>query len=206
MSATYPNRETLYHIYANTPESDWEVTMGQYAIEGVDCPSKLFYLSLDPTLETNFAITASYDDHLATSSDFYTQEVLTITLPQRMLANTDVQGCWNQVFPKIAECLRTETDYNRPIELYLYKVDVTNCVVIDNHDLVHNHLVHNAFTSNTHAVFGLPKVRMVQHLLVRNTLNYPDEGCTYYHPFNDNKYMQRLLSTPLDILAVKTID
>lgn len=198
---TYPNRETLFNVYTNTDEKQWETVMGAYAVEGVNHPTPLYYLSLDPFLEGNFVIDESYDDVIAKSGDFYTQEVMTIALPQRLLTNTSIQGCWNQIFSKVAQCFRTETDFKAPINLYLYAVDLTDCVVIDNETLVSEHLVHNAFTSDTHAVFGLPQLKMVKHLLVKNTFNYPDEHCTYYHPFNDPKYLQQLLSTPLEIVA-----
>lgn len=199
--STYPNRETLFSVYMNTDEKEWETVMGAYAVEGASHPTPLYYLSLDSSLEYNFVIDESFDDIIAKSGDFYTQEVMTIALPQRLLANTCVQGCWNQIFSKLAQCFRTETDFNMPINLYLYEIDLTNCVVIDNQTLVNEHLVHNAYTSNTHAVFGLPQLKLKQHLVVKNTLNYPDEYCTYYHPFNSVKYMQQLLSTPLEIIA-----
>lgn len=199
--ATYPNRETLFNVYMNTDEKEWERVMGAYAVEGVNHPTPLYYLSLDSQLEGNFVIDESFDDKLAKSGDFYTQEVMSITLPQRLLANTSVQGCWNQIYSKLTQLFRTETDFNMPINLYLYEIDLTNCVVIDNQTLVDEYLVHNAYTSDTHAVFGLPQLKLVQQLVVKNTLNYPDEYCTYYHPFNHSKYMQQLLSTPLEIIA-----
>lgn len=43
--------------------------------------------------------------------------------------------------------------------------------MIDNRTLVDEYIVHNAYTNNTHAVFGLPKLKLVQQLLVKNTLN-----------------------------------
>ena len=199
--STYPNRETLFSVYINTDEKEWESVMGQYAVEGVDHPTPLYYLSLDPNLQGNFVIGESYDDSLALSGDFATQESLTVALPQRLLANPTIQGCWNQIYWKLAHCYRGETDFNRPIHLYLYEVDKTNTVVIDNNALVHEHLVHNAHTSETCAVFGLPQLKLVQQLVVKNTLNYPDERCTYYVPFNDPKYNPRLLSTTLEIVA-----
>ena len=198
---TYSNRETLFNEYMNTPEKQWEINMGQYAVEGTELPTTLYYLSTDPNLDDNFVITESYDDMLAQTGVTGTQEELVITLPQRLLANTDIQGCWNQVYSKIEYCYRTEQDFNRPIHLYLYEVDLTNTVVLTNETLVSNHLVHNAFINNTHAVFGLPKLKIVQEYVVRNTFNYPDERCVYYVPFNDCKYTPRLLSTTLDIIA-----
>lgn len=203
--STYPNRETLFHVYSNTNANEWEIEMGNYAVEGVDYPTPLYYLSLDPNLEGNFVIDESFDDRYANSGDFYTQEVFTVTLPQRLIANTDIQGCWNQAFAKILVCYRGETDFNRPINLYLYEVDTTNCVVINSDVLSTGRHLHNAFTSNSHAVFGLPQLKLTQQLVVKNTLNYPDEYCTYYHPFNERKYAQCLLSTPLDIIAIKKI-
>lgn len=197
---TYPNRKTLYHEFINSDPKSWETIMGSYAVEGVDCPSTLYYLSLDNTLETSFVINETHDDRLAATSDHYWQEVLTIALPQRLLANTDLQGCWNQLFPRLLDRYKHETDYSRPIELYLYEVDLTNCVVIDNRTLVSENIVHNAFANNTHAVFGLPKLKLRERILAVNTIAYPDEKCTYYHPFNDSRYMQTLLSTPFDIL------
>lgn len=201
--STYPNREALFNAYTDTNEKTWEYLMGKYAVEGVNCPTRLFYLSLDSTLESNFVIAESHDDKLARFGGFADQEALTVTLPQRLLANTDIQGCWNQIFWRLAQVFRTETDFSQPLIMYLYEVDKTNTVVIDNAILVNEHLVHNAFTSDTHAVFGLPKLKLIQKLTVKNTLNYPDERCTYYLPFNDSKYNQRLLSTSLEIMATE---
>lgn len=199
--SNFTNRQALYSAYCNTNEIEWETIMGAYAVEGINHTTPLYYLSLDSELEGNFVIDESYDDIIAKSGDFYTQEVMTIALPQRLLANTCIQGCWNQIFSKISKCFRTETDFNMPINLYLYEIDLTDCVVIDNQTLVNEHLVHNAYTSDTHAVFGLPQLKLKQQLVVKNTLNYPDEYCTYYHPFNSGKYIQQLLSTPLEIIA-----
>ena len=165
----------------------------------------MYYLSLDSNLENDFVIGVSHDDNLARFSGFAGQEILTIALPQRLLANTDIQGCWNQIYWRLAQSYRTETDFSKPLELYLYEIDKTDTVVINNDVLTNEHLVHNAFTSNTHAVFGLPKLRMLQKLVVKNTFNYPDERCTYYVPFNDPKYNPRLLSTTLEILSTENV-
>ena len=99
--SNYPNRETLFNVYMNTDEKEWERVMGAYAVEGVEHPQPLYYLSLDPNLESNFVIGESFDDRVAKLGDFYTQEVMTIALPQRLLANTDLQGCWYQIFSKL---------------------------------------------------------------------------------------------------------
>lgn len=198
--SNYTNREMLFNEYLNTDPKLWESMMGAYAVEGRNCQSKQYYLSLDSGLENNFVISESYDDIVARNNDMYYQQLFSIPLPQRLLTNTDLQGCWNQFFPRLLECYKMETDYSRPIELYMYEVDLTDCVVIENRNLVENNMIYNAYCNNTHAVFGHPKLKLVERILVANTLAYPDERCTYYYPFNNNRYMQCLLSTPLEIL------
>lgn len=198
--STFTSREEVFNQYISSDATAWAKFIGQYAVEGKSCNTPLYYLSLDPCLENEFFIDKTFEDYLASQGDCYLQEVLTITLPERLLVSTNVQGCWNQMFARIWNCFSGEAGLNRPIDLYLYEVDLTNTVIVDNETLVRNNHLHNAFTNDTYAVFGLPKLKLIKHMSVENTLNYPDEHCTYYHPFNDCRYEPRLLSTPLIIM------
>lgn len=198
--SNFTTREALFSAYLNTDQKEWEYVVGQFATEGADVNHKLYYMSLDPSLEGNYLLNESFEDILAKSSDYEYSEVFTIALPYRLLTSPDIQGCWNQVFSKVKHCFAYESDFNKPIDLYLYEVDVSNCVVINDTELTRNNLVHDAYVNRTHAVFGHPVLKQVQKYTIKNTLSYPDEYCTYYHPFNDGKYMQRLLSTPLELI------
>lgn len=202
---TYIDRDTLFREYMSTSPSSWETVMGSFAMEGVDCTTPLYYLSLDPTLAETFYITESYDDRIAKNSDITWQAIFGVPLPQRLLANTSAQECWNQIFPRIHECFRLEAHYDKPIALYLYRVHLDDCVVIDGETMAGEHILHNAHINNTHAVFGHPRLEMVRKLQVKNTLACADEERQYYQPFNDNRQMQCLLSTPLEILHVDNI-
>ena len=203
--SNFTNRQALYSAYCNTNEIEWASLMGKLAVEGQELPTKLFYLSLDPTLDGKYVLDENFDDKLAKAADQYYQEQFTIALPHRLLASPDIQGCWNQVFKRVKHCFAYETDATKPIELYLYEVDLSDCVVIDDKALTTNWLVHDAYAAQSHAIFGHPVLQQVQKLTVKNTLNYPDEYCTYYNPFNDGAAMQCLLSTPLEILQVDNI-
>lgn len=201
--SNFTTREALYSAYLNTDQLEWAHIAGQLATEGCDVDHKLYYLSLDPTLNGPYLLDASFEDKLAMNGDQDYREIFTIALPHRLLTSPDLQGCWNQVYSRIKHCFAYETDIAKPIDLYLYEVDVNDCVVIDSNELTHNYLVHDAYTNHTHAVFGHPILTQVKHLQIRNTLNYPDERCTYYHPFNDERYMSTMLSTPLEIIATR---
>lgn len=198
--SNFTTREALFSAFLNTDQKEWEHMVGQFATEGVDVKHKLYYMSLDPTLDGPYILSESFEDKLAMSHDQWYKEVFTIALPDRLLTSPDIQGCWNQVFNKVKHCFAYEPDATKPIDVYLYEVDITNCVVIDNDELTRNFLVHDAYVNRTHAVFGHPVLKQVKHIAIKNTLNYPDEYCTYYYPFNCGNYMQRLLSTPLEII------
>lgn len=198
--SNFTNRQALYSAYCNTNEIEWASLMGKLAVEGQELPTKLFYLSLDPTLDGKYVLDENFDDKLAKAADQHYQEQFTIALPHRLLASPDIQGCWNQVFKRVKHCFAYETDMTKPIELYLYEVDLSDCVVIDDKALTTNWLVHDAYAAQSHAIFGHPVLKQVQKLTVKNTLNYPDEYCTYYYPFNDGQYLQSLLSTPLEVI------
>ena len=203
--SNFTNRQALYNAYCGTDDLAWASIMGTLATEGTDVPSKLYYLSLDPSLDGNYVLQENFDDIFAKAADAHYQEQFTITLPHRLLTSPTIQGCWNQVYRRVKHCFAYETDLAKPIDIYLYEVDVTDCVVIDDVALTTNWLVHDAYMSQSHAVFGHPVLKQVQKLTIKNTLNYPDEYCTYYNPFNDGSYMQCLLSTPLEILDTQVI-
>lgn len=198
--SNFTNREALYSAYLNTDQLEWEHLLGQLATEGQDIPHKLYYLSLDPSLNGPYILDVNFEDKLAMNGDQDYRELFTIALPYRLLTSPDLQGCWNQVYSRIKHCFAYETDITKPIDLYLYEVDVSDCVVIDSTELTNNYLVHDAYTNHTHAVFGHPILKQVKHLKVKNTLGYPDECCTYYYPFNDGRYIPSLLSTPLEFV------
>lgn len=200
--SNFTNREALYSAYRNTDEKEWEYLVGKFATEGLDVSDKLYYLSLDPNLNGPYILGNSFEDNLAANGDFYFQEIYTIALPDRLLTSPSVQGCWNQIFNKVKHCFAYETDLTKDIDVYLYEVDVSDCVVINDTELTSNYLVHDAYVNKTHAVFGHPKLKLVEHMSVENTLSYPDEYCTYYYPFNSGEYIQRLLSTPM-VLSTK---
>ena len=203
--SNFINREALYNAYVNSNEHTWAIEMGRLAHEGSVQSTTLYYLSTDAMLENDYVIDESFDDRYALQHGNGIQEVFTIPLPQRLMVGSDYQACWNQSYNKLSQVFTSLIDTSTPIELYLYVVDVSNCVIIDNQELVDNNIVHNAFTSNIHAVFGHPKLKLVEKIFVENTFNYPDETCTYYHPFNDNRYAPVLLSTPLVIKSKQAI-
>lgn len=203
--SNFTNREALYSAFVDTPEMEWASFCGQFATEGTTTTTPLYYLSLDPNLGGDYIIGECFEDKLTAMGDHYHQELFTVALPPRLLTSPDIQGCWNQVFNKVKHCFAYESDFTKPIDVYLYEVDVTNCVVIGNHELTTNWLVHDAYMNQTHAVFGHPTLKPVQKFSVTNTLGYPDEYCTYYYPFNDGRYLQALLSTPLEVIETTLI-
>lgn len=203
--SNFTNREALYSAFVNTPEIEWASFCGQFAVEGCDVKTPLYYLSLDPNLAGAYALGECFEDKLTDRGDHYYQELFTVALPPRLLTSPDIQGCWNQVFSKVKHCFAYESDFTKPIEVYLYEVDVSDCVVIQDQALAQSWLVHDAYMNQTHAVFGHPKLKPVQKLNIKNTLGYPDEYCTYYYPFNDGRYLQALLSTPLEVIETTLI-
>lgn len=202
---TFINRESVYDAYINTDEKDWEYVVGQYAKEGNTIEGKLYYFSIDPNLSGPYKLNSSFEDAEAMAGDFYYRELFTIALPYRLLAANSIQGAWNQVYGKLRNYCSYTHPVDTPLEIYLYEVQLPDCVVIDNRELTEKWLVHNAYANGTCAVFGHPKLKLTQKLTVRNTFHYPDEMCTYYYPFNDGKYLQCLLSTPFEVISEETI-
>lgn len=197
---TFINRESLYDAYINTDEKEWERVVGQYAKEGHEVEGKLYYLSIDPNLTGPYELDSSFEDAVAMAGDFYYKELFTVALPYRLLAADSLQGAWNQVYGKLRHYYSYTYPVDAPLEIYLYEVELPDCLVIDNRELTEHWLVHNAYANGTCAVFGHPTLKLTEKLTVKNTFYYPDELCTYYYPFNDGKYMSLLLSTPLEII------
>lgn len=197
---TFINREALYDAYINTDEKVWEGVVGQYAKEGRDVEGKLYYLSIDPNLSGPYPLNSSFEDAIAMAGDFYYKELFTVTLPYRLLTSDTLQGAWNQIYGKLRHYFSHTMSLDSPMELYLYEVELPDCVVIDSDALTKQWLVHDAYMNGTTAVFGHPTLKLTEKLTVKNTFYYPDELCTYYYPFNDGKYMSLLLSTPLEII------
>lgn len=199
------NRETLYDVYSSADEITWAKQIGYLATEGNIFKSKLYYLSLDSNLNGAYHVTRSFEDNQTDAGDCHYKELYEIALPERLITSTTIQGAWNQIHGKLRYLFGYECDLDVLFNLYLYEVDTTDCLIIDDRSLTVNWLVHDAYINQTHAVFGFPMLKMVNQLTVRNTLSYPDEYCTYYYPYNDSRYMQCLLSTPLEIVYNKTI-
>lgn len=202
---TFINREALYDAYINTDEKVWEGVVGQYAKEGSEIEDKLYYLSIDPNISGPYVLNSGFEDAVAMAGDFYYRELFSIALPYRLLTSRTLQGAWNQIYAKLRHRYGYNAPLDVPMEIYLYEVELPDCLVIDTDELTRQWLVHDAYANATCAVFGHPVLKLVEKLTVKNTFHYPDEMCTYYYPFNDGKYMQCLLSTPLEVVSREII-